>query len=116
LVSLEGGPQIVEGTYDCSENKLTSLKGVPEEINGNFFCKNNLLTSFTDGPKKVHGNINCSQNRISSLNDVPEVSGSFIAHDTLLPPDRQEIIKPCKESHNFSIRRMHREQRFRQRH
>ena len=31
----------VNGTFDCSDNKLTSLEGAPKVVGGSFWCDNN---------------------------------------------------------------------------
>jgi hypothetical protein len=35
----------VNGTFDCSANKLISLEGSPKNLNGPFICNRNKLTS-----------------------------------------------------------------------
>ena len=69
----------VDGTFDCSENKLISLRGSPRTVTGNFLCFNN---------------------RLDSLNNCPEeVYGRFFCHGNLRQFDLKEVTKLCDVSY-----------------
>ena len=99
LPNLNGGPNIVEGTYQITDtgidnlvglawwidsdlvvqyNNLSSLQGAPRFIKGDFICRHNKLTKFEGGPAKVSGKFDCSYNNIESFNNGPVQVGSFI--------------------------------------
>jgi len=104
LISLEGGPLEVHGTYYCHQNDLTDLKGAPEEsgffhcsynklttLEGgpesveNLECNNNLLTDLKGAPESVALDFNCSYNKLTTLEGCAEVIASyFYCHDNLL--------------------------------
>lgn len=63
----------INGSFDCSNNKLISLKGTPNIIEHDFFCNINELTSLIYSPKKIGGNFDCSYNKITSLKGIPDI-------------------------------------------
>lgn len=67
LVSLKGCPKVINGSFDCSINKLTSLEFCPEIIKGEFICNYNELTSLEFSPLEVGGRIDYRQNKLTSL-------------------------------------------------
>ena len=69
--------KIVQGTFQCSKNKLTSLKGSPIRAK-NFYCNSNQLTSLEYAPKTVKRDFNCSDNLLTSLKGCPEKVGKSI--------------------------------------
>ena len=75
LTSLSGAPQKVEGSFNCSFNKLKSLSGAPQKVGENFDCSDNELTSLSGAPQKVEGSFNCSYNRLTSLSGAPQKVG-----------------------------------------
>jgi hypothetical protein len=79
LESLEGAPEYVHGTFDCSFNKLTGLKGCPKIVEeGDFLCQSNQLTSLKYSPKKINGSYICSGNQLTDLKGAPEyIDGMF---------------------------------------
>jgi hypothetical protein len=81
LISLEGAPIEVGGTFYCDNNNLTSLVGAPQETN-DFNCSHNYLTNLKGAPKTVIGDFNCEHNNITSLEGAPEfVGGNFYCKD-----------------------------------
>lgn len=106
ITTLEGAPQRVDGTFDCSRNpKLTSLQGIPKscynficsetaittlevgypfEVTNYFKCYGNHLTSLKGAPKKIKGDFNVNRNKLTSLIDGPQECGSFICSQNLL--------------------------------
>ena len=79
LIDFKGvGFGVVSGNFYCYDNELPSLKGAPQEVKVNFDCYDIELTSLKDAPKKVGGDFNCSYNNLTSLKDAPqEVGGGF---------------------------------------
>ena len=67
LTSLKGCPKRVDGPFDCSVNQLKSLVGSPEYIDGDFLCYNNKIMSFEGFPKHISGNVICSVNPINDI-------------------------------------------------
>ena len=77
FTSLEGCPQKVGGTFDCSHNKLTSLIGSPQKVKGNFICINNQIERLDGCPQEVGGTFDCSRNyEVKSLIGGPVKVGS----------------------------------------
>ncbi|MBR1826012.1 MAG: hypothetical protein IJ770_05445 [Alphaproteobacteria bacterium] len=69
---------IVEGSFDCSKNKLTTLKGAPKEVGGDFKCFKNQLTTLEGAPNEVGGDFKCFKNQLTTLEGAPnEVGGHF---------------------------------------
>ena len=83
LTSLINAPKYVDGTFYCHYNELTSLKGLKETvINENFYCTDNKLTSLEGAPKTVNGHYFCYQNpvkftekQVRSVSDVKGMVG-----------------------------------------
>ena len=75
---MKGAPQIVGGTFSCSENQLTSLEGAPQEVGGAFNCTHNQLTSLKGAPKIVKNWFSCGNNpNLHSLEGIGEVKGKI---------------------------------------
>ena len=72
LKNLVGSPKKVIGRFDCHNNNLTSLEGAPEYVGGNFVCFSNNLTSLEGAPKYVGGNFDCRHNKLTTLDHLPE--------------------------------------------
>ena len=64
---------IINGGFDCSNNKLTSLNGCPAEIGGHFYCAYNQLTSLIGCPTEIGGHFWCNHNKLTSLNGCPKI-------------------------------------------
>jgi len=84
---------IVEGSFFCSNNKLTSLKGSPESIFYSFHCDGNELESLegitqrtgTNSSSETCGGIYCSNNKLTSLKGLPKtIRGDFDCSNNLL--------------------------------
>ena len=60
---------IVNGNFNCSNNKLTSLEGAPKQCN-DFNCFNNDLTNLKGAPQECN-NFDCSTNNLKSLEGAP---------------------------------------------
>ena len=75
----------VNGSFYCSNNKLTSLEGCPKEVNGSFYCSNNKLTSFEYAPKIIRGIFDCIYNNIKSFEYFPSyVKSNFYCSGNLI--------------------------------
>jgi len=78
-------PNIVNGGFYCSNNKLKSLQYGPTEVKGDFYCNNNQLTSLQYCPSKIDGNFYCASNQLTSLQYYPsEVKGGFYCNNNHL--------------------------------
>jgi len=81
----------IEGSFNCSDEKLTNFKGVRfGAVTGSFYCSRNKLTSLEGAPQKVGGNFSCNHNSLTSLVGAPrEVGGHFIcSYNKLTIPER----------------------------
>jgi len=76
LVSLKGAPEVVTGTFNCSGNGLTSLEGGPKEVGGEYSCVANQLINLEGAPKEAKQHFNCGRNSMHSLKGSPEKIGS----------------------------------------
>jgi hypothetical protein len=61
----------VNGSFNCSGNKLKSLDGCPKEVGESFFCSSNKLTTLIGGPLEVGGWYYCASNKLTSLEGCP---------------------------------------------
>ncbi len=75
LTAIDVKFNLVQGHFNCSNNKLSSLEGCPEKINGNFDCSKNLLNSLEFGPKKISGGYTFSESDINNFEFIPEYCG-----------------------------------------
>ncbi len=78
LTDLRGMPNIVDGSFDVSDNRLTSLLGMPHTIGSSFDCSTNKIESLEGIPSKIHGNLNISRNRITDLDFFPQSVGGDV--------------------------------------
>jgi len=62
----------VDGDFDISENELVSLEGSPIKVGGSFFAYKNRLMSLRGGPREV-SNFVISHNDITSLKNSPNI-------------------------------------------
>ena len=85
LTSLDGCPVSVKVNFDCGHNNLVSLVGAPKHVGRNFYCYNNGFTSLEGTPDKIEGSFDCSYNRLANLNHCPQViKGSFYCNSNNL--------------------------------
>ena len=77
---------IVNGSFNCSYNKLISLNGCPKEVGGYFDCSNNELSSLEGCPEKVRYKFYCHSNNLTTLKYHPK-----IIDDDFIPLDDEEI-------------------------
>jgi len=63
IISLEGAPQYVEGSFNCYNNDLVSLEGAPQYVGEDFRCSGNKLVSLKGCPKEVDGDFYCRNNK-----------------------------------------------------
>lgn len=86
LLSLEGGPMIVNGNFCIDSNPLLkTLKGAPKIAKGDFSCNAcTSLISLEGAPEKIGGYFDCSQcDNLISLKGSPEkIGGSFLCAET----------------------------------
>jgi hypothetical protein len=69
---LQGGPEYVGGTFDCSKNRLTSLIGGPKQVRGQFNCQNNPLVSLEGLPEPTKWtNLNAAQIFVTWSSNLP---------------------------------------------
>ena len=86
LVSLEGAPRKIDGNFQVGihgtsverTGKIESLNGGPVIVGGDFDCKNNNLNSLKGGPKEVGGKYVCSGNNLTSIEGAPNKKIGFL--------------------------------------
>ena len=82
LTTLQGAPKAVKDTFYCHKNKLITLAGAPKTVGRGFYCANNKLTTLAGAPKTVGGSFSCSHNKLTTLASAPEtVEGDFYCHN-----------------------------------
>lgn len=80
LETLEGSPDIIGGTFDCSRNvNLKTLDGAPREVHGPFRANNCGLVSLMGGPERT-GDYIVYDNHMDDLKGAPATTGDFHAH------------------------------------
>ena len=63
MISLEGCPATVGGSFSCDSNQLISLEGCPRTVGYSFFCVGNtkqFSEEYVRSLCKVKGTIVCS--------------------------------------------------------
>jgi len=76
---------VVNGEFDCDNNKLTTLKGAPKEVKRGFYCNKNQLISLEGSPSIVGGAFYCFDNQLISLEGSPSIVGwGFYCYDNPL--------------------------------
>lgn len=74
LVSLEGSPVKVNGSFLAHKNELNFVGG-PKEVKGSFIILHNNITSLQNSPTTVKGDFICSHNPLRSLEGINTVFG-----------------------------------------
>ncbi len=66
-------PERIEGSFDCSFNRLTTLEGAPKEVGKDFNCSNNNLRDLRGAPTKGDNleSFDCSNNKLRTLEGAP---------------------------------------------
>ena len=78
LTSLEGCPDIISGSFNCSRNKLKSLSDGPKLVDGDYNCRTNQLTSLRFTPEHITGAFRCDHNQLTNLHNGPQrVDGHY---------------------------------------
>ena len=89
LISLEGCPQRIGGTFQVKDTEITSLKGGPVQVGKNYDCFNNRLASLKGAPVRISGDFDCSYNPLESLEGCPKyVGGTFYLIRSFLSIDK----------------------------
>ena len=99
LVSLEGCPKKVNGSFHCQNCKITSLQYCPQEVKGNFFCQFCFnLTSLEGAPEIINGIFSIYGNTdLTSLEGAPKlVKSYFDCRDCGRKFNKREIKKISK--------------------
>jgi hypothetical protein len=85
LKTLTGAPKLVNGDFFCDRNQLKTLEGAPQEIKGGFSCRNNLLETLESGPTEVGSYYDCAYNQLNSLKGMPNIiNGTFLCSNNRL--------------------------------
>ncbi len=101
LMNLTELPEIlknvsVDGSFDCSNNKLTSLINAPKFVGGTFYCENNKLTSLDGATEYVGGNFGCIRNNLTSLTGAPKSVGrNFFCGNNNVQFTREQVRAVC---------------------
>ena len=76
---------VVTGYFWCDNNLLISLEGAPQTVSWGFYCRDNQLTSLVGAPLKVGDDFVCNNNKLISLDGAPQdVGGTFVCNDNAL--------------------------------
>jgi hypothetical protein len=97
FTSLEGMPDNVIGTVNCSYNKLKNLKGCSLSIGKSFICKHNLIDTLLYTPKYIRGDFDISDNQLSQLKDIHKslhtVKGKIILSNNPIKAHISDLAK-----------------------
>lgn len=77
LNSLKGAPEIVSGDFNCYKNQLTNLDYCPKEMGESFFCDYNKIISLKGIPSKINGNFGCAYNQLTDLKFAPQIINGY---------------------------------------
>ena len=105
LISLMGCPEVVDGSFICTNNRLRDLKMGPKSVQGNYDIRQSNLYSLDGAPKHIKWDFDASYNSLSDLLGSPSVvDGSFYVSNCLLmtlsgAPDKVQKDFDC--SSNF---------------
>lgn len=72
LISLEGCPAIVGGSFNCSGNKLYTLEHAPIYVGMDFWCTYNRIISLENMPLSIGGVIQLEYNNLMSIYGCPK--------------------------------------------
>lgn len=77
ITSLEGSPNYVGGSFDCSCCRISTLVGSPRMVGSDFKIHQNNLTNFIGCPDDIGFNsdlkgIYCMNNQINTFKGIPE--------------------------------------------
>lgn len=64
---------IIDGDFNCSNNKLTNLVNSPMTVNGIFDCSNNNIYTLIGGPRFIDMAYDCSNNLLEDLDGYPDI-------------------------------------------
>lgn len=108
MVSLQGSPKKIYGSFSVKENFISDLSYCPEVVLGNFAISDNLDLKSLKGPlKKVSGDYFCNDNiGIDSLEGIPDFIGGKLHIDRTSVIDLEPIKTWIKNpDENFSLPR-----------
>jgi len=100
LTSLKHCAKTVNGYFNCSRNQLTSLEHCPKIVNGYFFdCFNNQLTSLEHCPKTVNGHFYCFDNPLNSIKELFDirVKGNIVIPDRLTYSNEWKLLQKIRK-------------------
>lgn len=72
LVTLDGSPDWVGGTFDCALTGVGSLAHAPQKVDGDVDVRFCNLKNFVGGPQKVGANYWGRRNDVTSLEGLPD--------------------------------------------
>lgn len=97
LQSLPVQFNIIEGDFNCSNNRLITLKGCPKKVYGTFSCNNNQLKTLEFGPEYVDDCFLCNDNKLKDLKYSPTFVGNQYSCD-------DNKITTLEDIYNITIR------------
>jgi len=102
ITSLEGCPEIVTGSFYCTNTKIQSLKDSPL-VGESFICDSCNLTSLEGSPEIVPYIFSCKKTRITSLENGPREVGAMIVkrNGTLKTLKGAPLFKPFNNNKMF---------------
>jgi hypothetical protein len=84
ITTLDGSPDYVAVSFNCSYNNLKTLKGAPSFCGNSFACIHNKLKNLVGAPQHVKASFNCSSNELTSLLGAPSKLEFFICSNNSL--------------------------------
>jgi hypothetical protein len=85
LINLQGCPEVVEGNFICTNNRLSDLRMGPTTVGGNYDVRQCSLGSLKGAPEKIKKDFLASQNNLNDLIGGPKiVDGSYYVDNCLL--------------------------------
>jgi hypothetical protein len=75
----------ISDEFRCTGNNLKSLEGSPVKVNGTMSVRDNIIESLDGSPEYVGGDFNCSDNKLETMEGAPrEIGGDFNCADNYL--------------------------------
>lgn len=99
ITTLEDSPtMVVNGTFNCSLNKLNNLKGSPHKC-GSLIATRCELVSLEGSPEKIEGDFNVSNNKLTTLIGGPKSVGGIYDYSN---NKLENLIGICKSKKTYT--------------
>lgn len=68
---------IIKGDFKCDRNKFKSIEGFPTEVHGDYSIYRNNIESLVGIAKVILGKFDCESNNLKTLEGCPDIHGDF---------------------------------------